>query len=282
MRNLSQDEYNIIYNAYVNEKRGLKYCSSLIKSSPELVKRELSLHGVKLRNRKEAAVISNKNREKKKNKDFFKTQSHDMSWLLGFLASDGSISKRDNTIKIALAQKDVEILYKIKDLLQLEDTEVKIYTNNEGYDCCSLSWSCEEHKKDLAKYFIVPAKTFILKPPSLLEDEYKIDYIRGYFDGDGSINLIANTNGRGNGNLRWQICSATPEILEWIVNILDELYNIPKVNIQKYKNKDLYYIQYSSSSTRKIYQVLYNSSIMFLDRKKKHFEEIMKIVRPIK
>lgn len=282
MRNLSQDEYNIIYNAYVNEKRGLKYCSSLIKSSPELVKRELSLHGVKLRNRKEATVISNKNREKKKNKDFFKIQSHDMSWLLGFLASDGSISKRDNTIKIALAQKDAEILYKIKSLLQLEDTEVKIYTNNEGYDCCSLSWSCEEHKKDLAKYFIVPAKTFILKPPCLLEDEYKIDYIRGYFDGDGSINLISNTNGRGNGNLRWQICSATPEILEWIVNTLDELYNIPKVNIQKYKNKDLYYIQYSSSSTRKIYQVLYNSSIMFLDRKKKHFEEIMKIVHPIK
>ena len=205
-----------------------------------------------------------------------------MSWLLGFLASDGSISKRDNMIKIALAQKDVEILYKIKNLLQLEDTEVKIYTNNEGYDCCSLSWSCEEHKKDLAKYFIVPAKTFILKPPCLLEDKYKIDYIRGYFDGDGSINLISNANGRGNGSLRWQVCSATPEILEWIVNTLDELYNIPKVNIQKYKNKDLYYIQYSSSSTRKIYQVLYNSSIMFLDRKKKHFEEIMEIVRPIK
>lgn len=284
MRNFTEEEFSILYNAYVEEKRGLKYCSSLVHSTPETVKKELKKRGIHIRTQKEAAIASNKNRALEKDETYFQRESPNMAWILGFLASDGTVGKNNNKIKIGLAAKDVEILYRIKEEMNLP-AEPKLYTNNQGYDCCTLQWTCEQHKKDLIKYSIVPAKTFILKPPLELDRKYWIDYIRGYFDGDGSINLIKNGNSRGNGNLRWQVCSATKEILEWIVNFLYEEYNIPKVNIQTERKESgnlLYYIQYSSISTRKIYTVLYStSSNMYLKRKKEHYEKILSEVKSL-
>lgn len=261
------------------------YTSKLVNSSPETVKRFLKSKGIHIRSQGEAAVISNKNRAMKKDTNYFKRQCSNMAWLLGFLASDGTVRKNSNEIKIGLAIKDKEILEKIKEELQLQ-IEVKDYVTNTGYDACTLQWTCEEHKRDLADYHIIPAKTFVLKPPvEKLDRKYWIDYIRGYFDGDGSINLIANSNGRGNGNLRWQVCSATPELLEWIVDFFYEEYGIPKVNLQAQNRPGsqhtLYCIQYSSRATRQIYNVLYTPNSLYLKRKKEHFEEILAKVKPL-
>ena len=67
----------------------------------------------------------------------------------------------------------------------------RIYVKTkDGFDVCSYRWSCKKHKEDLATYGVVPNKTFLLKPPYKLSEEFHLDYIRGYFDGDGSINLI--------------------------------------------------------------------------------------------
>lgn len=205
-----------------------------------------------------------------------------MAWLLGFLAADGSIRKNSNEIRIGLSSIDKEILEKIRDELKLA-TEVKEYINSQGYSCAKLQWTCEQHKKDLALYGIVPAKTFCLVPPWQLEQKYWIDYIRGYFDGDGSVNLIQNSNHRGEGNLRWQVCSATKDILEFILDYFEKVYNIPKVQIyESNRSKNpLYYIQYSSIATRKIYTILYTENSLFLKRKKEHFDEIVQKVKPL-
>lgn len=200
-----------------------------------------------------------------------------MAWLLGFLASDGTIRKDSNEIKIGLARKDKEILEKIRQELALTTT-VKDYITTNGYECSTLQWTCAEHKQDLAEYYIIPAKTFQLKPPDKLNPKYYIDYIRGYFDGDGSISLMRNSHPDAIGNLRWQICSATPELLEWIVNILYEQFNIPKVKLQKRTGTtNLYLIQYSTNSTKKIYNILYTPNSLYLARKKEHFDEIIKL-----
>lgn len=241
-------------------------------NNPDKVKQVLKEANIHIRTQQESAILSNKKRATKKNISYFSTQNSNMAWLLGFIASDGSIRKDENEIKIGLAITDKEILEKIKKELELE-TEVKEYINSKGYECCKLQWTCEQHKKDLATYNIVPAKTFILKPPYKLDKKYYIDYIRGYFDGDGSVNYIASNN-----SLRWQICSATKEILEFILNYFEEEYNIPKVNIQKREGKNTsYYFQYSTFATKKIYSILYTPNSLYLKRKKEHFDSIISL-----
>lgn len=284
VKNLTLEQEKQIIYYYQDKKMGQIAVSKKVLgvSNPNIVKNILKKYNIHIRTQQEAAILSNKNRSSHKKEDYFSTQNSNMAWLLGFLAADGSIRKNENEIKIGLSIKDKEILEKIKKELELE-TSIKEYTNSQGYDCCTLQWTCEQHKKDLAKYNIVPEKTFVLKPPYELNKDLWIDYIRGYFDGNGSINLIPNSNGRGNGNLRWQVCSATKEILEFILQVFEEQYNIPKVNIYERQGlHTLYYIQYSSTATRKIYSILYTPNSLFLKRKKKHFEDILQIVSPLK
>lgn len=207
-----------------------------------------------------------------KNKEYFNTENPNMAWILGFLANDGSIGLKDNHIHIGLSAKDKEIVEKIKSEINIEN-KICEYTTSDGFDCISFAWTCKEHKDALAQYGIIPQKTFKLAPPKKLDRKYWIDYIRGYFDGDGSINLI---NNKGEKSARWQVCSATPEILQWIVDFLYEEYQIPKVNIlTQSRVHDIYYFQYSTKATIKVYDILYTPNSLFLARKKKKFEDVI-------
>lgn len=193
-----------------------------------------------------------------------------MAYILGFLASDGTISLKKNTIKIGLSKKDEEILKKIKQEIEIENN-ITEYETNTGFDVVELSWTCAKHKADLSKYGIIPQKTFVLQPPKALNKEFIIDYIRGYFDGDGSICKSGN-------GLRFSICSATKDILTFIIDFFYEEYGIPKVSIYESnlnrKNTN-YYFQYSTNAVKQIYNALYQSESLYLERKKLKFEELL-------
>lgn len=243
------------------------------------VKFILNKHNIQVRNPQQAAALSNENRRVYSvNDDYFLTQSPNMAWLLGFIASDGNVSKDNNRIKIGLSSVDKEILERIKEELSIE-ADITDYVTNNGFDVSELCWSSKKHKQILANYSIIPNKTFLLKPPYGLKEEYHIDYVRGYFDGDGSINLIKNSNGRGQGSVRFQIASATEEILEWILDVL-ERHGItrPRIQVQiKPSGTPLYYFQYSSVMSRKIYHILYTQNSLRLERKYQHYTEIVKL-----
>lgn len=247
--------------------------------SADGVKFILKKHNIHIRNQQEATALSNENRRfYSVNDDYFLTQSHNMAWLLGFIASDGNVSKDNNRIKISLSSVDKEILEKIKEELEIE-ANIKDYVTNNGFYVSELCWPSRKHKQTLANYSIIPNKTFLLKPPYGLEEEYHIDYVRGCFDGDGSISLIKNSNGRGQGNIRFQIASATEEILEWILDVF-ERYGItrPKIQVQiKPSGTPLYYFQYSSVMSRKIYHILYTPNSLRLERKYQHYTEVVKL-----
>lgn len=271
----SQEILEIIIKNYVIDKRGQAYTAKQAGISIRELKKLLTQNNIPIRGHAEATSISNKNRTLFKDEDYFKTQSSNMAWLLGFLASDGCISSQRNRIILNLSFTDREILEKIKEELKIENSIID-YENNKGFKCSELSWTSEKQVKDLAEYSITPKKTLILKPPYKLDKKYWIDYIRGYFDGDGSVNLIQNSNGRGAGNLRWQICSATKEIVEFVLNYFETELNIPKVAIQIRPDKNpLYIIQYSSIATRTIYNHLYTKNSLCLKRKKDHFDNII-------
>lgn len=271
-REYTKEQEELIIELYINQKRGQRYVCKMAHTTPEVMKKFLTKRGYKIRNFSEAVSISNQNRAKHKKQDYFskENESHNMAWLLGFIASDGTVRKDTNEIKVTLSSVDREILEKIREELELE-TEVKDYLTNTGFNCSTLAWTCGQHKKDLERYNIVPNKTFSLLPPDELDKEYWIDYIRGYFDGDGSVNLIAGQS------LRWQVCSATKPILEFIVDTLYTQYNIPQVNLQKQNRngKALYSIQYSTNATKAIYDILYTPNSLYLNRKKEHYKSIL-------
>lgn len=264
----------LVLELYINQGKGQNPVIKQTGISKNELKLILEKNGYHLRNRHESIIAANKRRNKLQNQEYFSTQTHNMAWLMGFLAADGSIEKNRNVIKLALSTIDKEILEKIREEIQLE-VSVKDYVTAKGFQMSKIQWSSEQHKKDLSQYGIIPQKTFNLKPPYKLKKEYWIDYIRGYFDGDGSVYITKNNYN----TITWEIGSATKEILEFIRDFFYEEYGIPKTNIHETVKKEPFYVlMYSTNAAKKIYKHFYeNEDVLSLKRKKDKYTEIIKL-----
>lgn len=230
------------------------------------VKQILQEAKIPIRNYSQAATISNKNRAKKINHNYFDKESENMAYILGLLASDGTVRKKTNEIKLTLQSLDLEILEKIKKELEYEGT-IKTYTTKAGHSNSSLAFTSEKIKKSLSKYNIVPNKTISFTFPAQLQRKYWRDFFRGYFDGDGTICIA----GQG---LRTLLCSKTKNILEVFISFFEEEYNIPKVNI--YEREDgLYYFQYSTKATKRFFEAFYYDNCLCLKRKYEKFKNLV-------
>lgn len=269
-KQVSKDIQNkIVYN-YTVLNKGIAASGKEFNLGTAATKTILKDNGVKIRTQQESAALSNKNRAKKINHDYFKTESSNMAYILGLLASDGTVRKNINEIKLTLNEEDSEILEQIKKELSFEG-KIRHYEDSKGFKNATIAFTSAEIKKDLAKYNIVPQKTFTFTFPINLNKKYWIDFIRGYFDGDGSVGIA----GQG---LRWQICSATDNVLKVVVDFLYKEYNIPRVKIQSQQRikNNLYTIQYSTNATKQIFNILYTPNSLYLKRKYNKFTSIMK------
>ena len=268
---LSQEVIDKIIYDYTINKYGLIKTGKNNGVGERIVRRVLLENKIHIRSRGEAAIVSNiQRRQFNVDDNYFSTENSNMAYLLGFLASDGTVDKKNNRIKIGLSSIDKEFLVKIKEELKYEGDILNYITSN-GFSVSELTFTSQQIKKDLARYNIVPNKTFTFKFPKNLNKKYWIDFIRGYFDGDGSVSTA------GNNAIRWQICSATKNVLETIVDFFYEEYHIKKVSIleQSRKNNTLYYFQYSTNAAKEIFSILYKKNSLKLPRKYLKFKELI-------
>ena len=263
--NLTEKQVNkIIYN-YTVLKKGLATAGKEFGYSQYMVEKLLKERKIQKRNYTESKQSS---RIYKINDNYFKIQSNNMAYILGFLAADGNVAKRENSIRIELNIQDISLLQDIKKELN-STRKIDIYTTSQGRNCCKLQFWSSEIKKDLAVYNIVPNKTFILKPPTFLDKKYFIDFIRGYFDGDGSVYI------KDNNRTIIQFDGASKPMIEWIRNVFNS-YGISTTSFHSYKtdnNINMYKLTYYNQETvKQIYQLFYYSdNLIFLKRKQEKF-----------
>lgn len=233
------------------------------------LKKELISCGIKIRSRNEQNKYNPQNQRKYKiNDNFFSQQNENMAYLLGFFAADGCVYEKDNGIKLTLASIDRPFLEQVNNILGSTYT-IKDYETKDGYRNSELRFTSPQIKKDFADYNIVPRKTYNFKFPTKLQKQYYRDFIRGYFDGDGSISTA------GPQAIRWQLCSHETDVLEKIVSFFEE-NGIKRVTIQKVSGKNLYFIQYSTKATKEIFNLLYYENCFCLPRKLEKYKSLMK------
>ena len=266
----TQEEIDILINNYVNKKWGLLKSGAELGLGKKVVKRILVENGVKIRDNAEA------HKKYEINDDYFDVESHNMAYILGFLASDGNVSSKDNKIKIGLSSVDKEILERIRK--ELGSTRpLYEYTTNQGYNIVELTFSSAKIKNKIAEYGIIPNKTLTLRPPYKLQDKYIIDYIRGYFDGDGSI---CKTGYLKHGK-EFRIVSASKDILVFFEDYFYNKYGQSKNHIYPRNKKDgylqLYDLRYSTDFTKQLYNILYTPNSLYLKRKKDKYKQLLMI-----
>ena len=170
----TEKEIEVLIDNYVNKKWGLLKSGAQFKMSKSCVKRILISQGIKIRSNSECQ------RKYSLNEDYFDIENHNMAYILGFIAADGNIAKNSNEIKITLSIKDKEILEKIQKELN-SSRPLREYIDKNGYEKITLDFCSEKIQNKLAEYGITPQKTLKIIPPYKLNENYIIDYIRGYF-----------------------------------------------------------------------------------------------------
>ena len=152
----------------------------------------LKKNGVHIRDNKEAYQVCEKVELRKYLlNDNYDLLSHNGAWLMGFIAADGYLPNTKgarNRIVITLAKKDEEILYRVAEDLEFTgNLHDYVYTLGTTHIETSLAFASKTIRNKLESYGIVNNKTYKLEHLPDIPDESMIDFIAGYFDGDGSV-----------------------------------------------------------------------------------------------
>lgn len=119
----------------------------------------------------------------------FQDDSADKYYWLGFIAADGSISKTGTCLSIQLKAEDISHLEKFRDFLD-SNAKINLLWTNAGHLSCKININSRQFCDLLGAYGIVPKKSLIFMPTvDLIPIEYINDFLRGVFDGDGSISF---------------------------------------------------------------------------------------------
>lgn len=208
---------------------------------------------------------------------FEELDSANKAYWLGFIYADGYIlSKRNQSnrvLGIALNIKDKKHLKKFNDCLE-SNVKIKSYIESSGFgkgsQYCRILYASQKLTDDLMKHGVYEHKSCILSKPDIPE-KYIKDFIRGYFDGDGSIWKQDNAT-------QFNISIVgTDELLMFIQNhlmkngIISRYYHLNKrkenqiVSNFKFGGNNLAY---------KFLQYLYENSEIYLDRKMELYLEL--------
>ncbi|MAG08756.1 hypothetical protein CMO89_04730 [Candidatus Woesearchaeota archaeon] len=253
---------NVFYNGYSQHKISelLKLGRTKNYSAPELAKvfncsKSTILRALDYNN----IHLPNKGQFKRKynlNDNFFDKLDNISAYWLGFIAADGCILNKTNGIKIVLSNIDDNHLRKF---LKAINSNGKIHYVKK-YNSVFVEIYSKKIVKRLLSYGITPKKSLSIKHvkvPSFLMSHF----IRGIFDGDGSI------TGKKRTHLQFMIAGNKP-FLEQIQDVLIKRCYLNKVKIYPLKSK-AFKIQYTGIQFFKILNFIYKnseSSIM-LDRK---------------
>jgi len=199
------------------------------------------------------------------NEYFFDDLNEKSVYWLGFLYADGYVRMKDGKSgEMKLKLKDTDKNHIEKFLLDIEsEAPIKCGIDNKS-KFCSVSVNSTYMVKKLFTLGCVNNKTFKILLPEL-NDEIMCHFIRGYFDGDGSISKIKGKWDKvsiaGNQNF---IESLKKYLLKFDVSKIN-IYTQGKIKILSITN---------ISDIIKFKKIIYNNDTISLERKKNKFDKV--------
>lgn len=213
-------------------------------------------------------------RKYKINENYFdKIDSPNKAYILGFLYADGHNEIKKTTVSISLQEEDKEILELMRQEIGSEKPleYIDYSTKNDfGYHYKNqyrLIFFNKHICDILNEIGMLPNKSLSLTFPNLEASLYS-HFIRGYFDGDGSVCFSKNGNCIATITSTESFCNSIKEILFEQLGIYTGIYNASNNNgITKVASIS------GKNQVQKFGEYIYKDAEMFLSRKYNKFLE---------
>lgn len=204
------------------------------------------------------------------NENFFSEWSSNMAYILGVIASDGNLSK--SKFRLTISSIDYEFLKSINH--ELNSNRVISKSSNKLGSWYSLTIDNRQIYKDLINLGLTPNKSFTCNI-NYIPDKYKLDFLRGYFDGDGCVYMRKYTKSKQVG-LSVEIATASMYMKDIILFILREVCIHCKYDFKSIVRKNgLFIIRGYTSVSQILYKRMYYDGCLHLQRKKDKFDAIL-------
>ncbi|MGA2465557.1 MAG: LAGLIDADG family homing endonuclease [Thermodesulfobacteriota bacterium] len=203
---------------YFDQKKSLEDIANAYTCSRQMIRRHMGKYGIERRTQSKARMEAIKKGKFEKfeyddiNENFFGVWSPEMSWVLGLLFTDGNVSPG----RISLSSIDIELLEKVKTLLNSTKPLIRQVQSYDKSKCVyRFEFYREKMREDLNRLGLHQRKSLNMIFPNVPE-EYVRHFIRGCWDGDGSIFI---SGGKMNANYT---CGS----FGFIDRLVQELYKI--------------------------------------------------------
>jgi hypothetical protein len=265
----NETEIDILLNNYKNMNKIELQQNFFPTRSIKAIQKKLNKMGFSVK-----SIEQKSNRIYDYDSHYFKTESHDMAYILGLWYADGYIYTNNRGCKffsIAIHNDDSYILQKILDKmnsnypLQQHSETVKrfIITSKEFYNDIINIGGCE--RKSLNLIFPKLSKEFI---PS---------FIRGFFDGDGCINYHKDMN-----IYRTTFTCADETFLEQLHKEIKEINSkiLGKISFHQNDASGIFHLTFYKWDTIELGKIIYSGKTdLGLIRKYNKFIEAYKLTQ---
>ena len=212
--------------------------------------------------------------------DYFETiDTEEKAYWLGFMFADGYIVDYSNRygedkFGITLHSDDVETLERFRESIKSTNPITDVSSN--GRSLRRIIMSSQKTVDDLISHGCVKQKSLILKPPINIPDNLIHHFIRGFFDGDGSIfwNKSEFEHHKTWNTPSYAISiTSTKEMIEWII----EQVGFGNLKKEERREKTWYYRQGGNNKARAFCEYIYKDATIFMERKYKLYQDLVKV-----
>lgn len=216
------------------------------------------------------------------NENFFNTWTPQMGYVLGYLYADGSLEDasylRGKYIRVS--STDRQTIVKIKRWLKSKHTIVKQTPwHAKGKERFLLRIGNQKLYESLLEKGLYPNKSLTIRLPKVPQ-HCLAHFVRGYFDGDGCVNLYTTRGKRGQRVIRKLTIIFTSGSFDFLLGLCDTLQRKLKLRQLKiYKGTRAYQLRYYTSDSVKLFQFMYETypTHTYLPRKLVTFKKFFKL-----
>ena len=201
----------------------------------------------------------------------------DLAYCVGLLATDGCLY--NDSRHISFVSSDIQLVKLFKNLLKLPNKVGYKAVSSAGRRCPHIQFGNVGFYKWLLSIGLTPRKSLTLGPLKIPK-QFFVDFIRGCFDGDGSIHSYMDPRWANSHMFYISFASASKTFTEWLQKQLANIVGINGyITTAKYEHKhNMYQLRFAKKeSLVLISKMYYNKQVPCLERKKQKIRDILEV-----